>query len=821
MSKVLDALSWLVTVQPIATILVLLAVTVALGAGFTRMAPPADTTVFLPEDSKVATASGKIQVLFGGTKDTITATQLFRGNALSPDGLAQMDDVLDRAVSDPRVVPFLVQSTPESPNPVAPTTLIGRALETDDFASLSQQQIDQAAAQIPTIGRLVGTDENGDPVAISNVRLLKDPDGDGDEENNEDALTEAELAIRDMALDSQGPLEVSSLSPAVVAEETSAATGSEMIVLMGLALGVIALLLLVFTRSLFDLILSLLGLILTIVWVMGAQGWLGPNGLGLIGAPNILTSMVPIMLIGLVVDYAIQTVGLYREQRNEGNDVRVSARLGLRSVIIPLSLAAITTIVSFLTNLSSPIPANGDFGVVAGVGVAAGLVVMLMLLVSARALLDRWRESRGSLPPARPIAGAIPGVGAAVEALGGMLARRPGPFLLVIGVVTLVLGVASTRIETVFDTNDFLPSGGSAIKDIETLDAAFGGSTDVVKVLIEAEITNDRTIRNLIDFTEAFSDDLRRPEGVVGGIQSSLGLLVVDWVTDDGTEGDNFDAELQDMARAANNFRLDPAEMQAMLDRLEELDLEGFAQVAVDNPNGPDTLLIQFQALTGDQERAERMVQDIVGLWFGSEEEVTPTSGEIVGLAVVGAMTDSQTASITTTILAALIILSIFFWIGEGRPSLGFIAVGPIVMVLFWVLGTMTLLGIPYNVITALITALSIGIGVDYTIHIIHRYEEEFAHSRDPEAAARRTLGTTGSALLGSALTTALGFGVLMFSSLTPFQQFGIVTAITISYALIAAIVVVPPSMILWAAYQNYRLRGAVARAERELGEKV
>ena len=84
---------------------------------------------------------------------------------------------------------------------------------------------------------------------------------------------------------------------------------------------------------------------------MGAQGWLGPNGLGVIGPPNILTTMVPIMLIGLVVDYAIQTVGRYREQRNEGHQVEAAARLGLRSVIIPLLLAAVTTIVSFRPTL--------------------------------------------------------------------------------------------------------------------------------------------------------------------------------------------------------------------------------------------------------------------------------------------------------------------------------------------------------------------------------------------------------------------------------------------------------------------------------------
>ena len=91
-----------------------------------------------------------------------------------------------------------------------------------------------------------------------------------------------------------------------------------------------------------------------------------------------------------------------------------------------------TTIVSFLTNLTSPIPANGDFGVVAGIGVGFGLIVMLALLASSRALFDRWREKRGSLGLPRPISGAIPGVGPAVESLGGQLALRPAPFLLAV-----------------------------------------------------------------------------------------------------------------------------------------------------------------------------------------------------------------------------------------------------------------------------------------------------------------------------------------------------------------------------------------------------
>ena len=814
MSKVLDVLSSLVTARPILTLIVLLVVTIALGAGFTRLAPQADNSVFLPDDSDVAAASETIETLFGSSNDAISATMIFRGDALTPEGLAQIDRVMKKVLSDPRVASRLA---PENPA-IAPTMLIGRALGTEDFASLSQQQIDQAVSQLP-VDRLIGVDADGTGVSVANVRLLEDADDDGDKTDDEESLTDAELFIRDTVNASSGPLEGSSISPATTAEETQEATGSDMVILMLIALGVIAALLLLFTRSLFDLLISLLGLVVTIVWVIGAQGWMGPNGIGIIGAPNTLTTMVPIMLIGLVVDYAIQTVGLYREQRNEGHDARTAARLGLRSVLIPLSLAAVTTVVSFLTNLSSPIPANGDFGVVAGVGVVAGLVVMLVLLAASRALIDHWRERRGKLPPARLVAGAIPGVGPAIEALGGQLARRPAPFLVAILLITIGLGIASTDIKTVFDSRDFLPTGGNAIRDIDTLDAAFGGSTDTVQLLVEAEVTDDRTVRNILDFSSAFEDDLRRPAGVVGGIQSSIGLLILDWITDDGTPGDVYDAELHSMADAADQFRLDPQQVQAMIDRLEMLDPERFAQVIVDNPGGTDTMLIRVSALTRDQERAGRMVEDIEGLWFGRDEEIIATSGEIVGLAVVDAMTSSQTAAIATTVIAALIILSLFFWITERRAELGFIAVAPIVLVLFCVLGTMALANIPYNVITALITALSIGIGVDYTIHIIHRYEEEFAHSHDPEVAARRTLGTTGSALIGSALTTALGFGVLVFSTLTPFQQFGIVTAITIAYALIAAIIVVPPAMILWAAYQNYRLRSAVERASSMLDE--
>ena len=165
----------------------------------------------------------------------------------------------------------------------------------------------------------------------------------------------------------------------------------------------------------------------------------------------------------------------------------------------------------------------------------------------------------------------------------------------------------------------------------------------------------------------------------------------------------------------------------------------------------------------------------------------------------------------------ALTVLALFFWVTVRQPALGFVAVFPIVLVLISVLGTMALLDIPYTIITA----LSIGIGVDYTIHMIHRYREEYAHDRNPEKAAIQTLSVTGSALLGSAMTTALGLGVLVFSPLAASQQFAITAAITIAYSLIVSIVLVPPAMTLWGAYQNMRLRSRTQRWAAELDEVI
>ncbi len=814
MSRALNWLSWLVTVRPWVTLVVIAIVTLVLASGLAQRAPAAENEAFLPRDSGVAKALEEIETLFGDY-DVVVVTLVFRGKAFTPDGLAQMDGLLGRIVSDPGVGELL----PPADAVTAPTLLMKPLLQVTDFDSVTQAQIDMALDYVRATTELqpartaldmaTGTDTDGTPITVATIRLR---------DTGAEAVDDAQLAINSLAETDEGPLSVSSVSLAVIEEEYQEATSTGMLPLVGLALLVIALLMLLFMRTLSDLLLTLTGLVLAVVWTVGAESWLGPGALDLIGPPNALTATVPIILISLAVDYSIQTVSHYREQRIAGEPVGVAVLAGLRNVIIPLVLAAATTAVSFLANLLSPISGIGDFGVVAGLGVGLSLIVMLTLIPAVRTIIDRRREARGPLPPPRSIANAIPGIDRLAERLGTSITRRSAPYLVLVVAVTVGLGFAASGITTDFTIRDVLPRDGNLIEDLNSLDAAVGGSTEVVSVLVRAEVTETRMLYNLFSMTAAFEDDLSRPRAADGAMEASLPLLMLDWTTDDGTPGDRYDPELDRLfAEATTGLHLDTVLIQKLLDALAATDPEAVARVLVEDPEGIDTTLLQFRAFAGDRERTEGMVEDIDGLWFGDDNAIAMTSQDIIVLTSSDEIRDRQTEAIITTIAAALGILTIFFWITLNQPALGFIAVGPIVLVLIWVLGTMALLGIPYTIITSITTALSIGIGVDYTIHVIYRYREEFAKRRNPEAAAIRTLATTGSALLGSALTTVLGFAVLTLSPLQSFEHFGITAAITIAYALIVSILVVPPAMTVWGAYQNMRMRSMVERLWNEL----
>ena len=308
MSKILEKMSRLVTARPYITLLIILIITVLLATGATRRAPSPETAATLPDGSAITEAMAEIDNLFGDSGETSVVTLLFRGDAITSSGLSQMDALINDIASDSDVGELLAGTNPI----IALSSLIKLLLQVDSFESVTQAKID-AAPGPPEIkaalSALTGNDTDGTPVTITNIRLR-----DAGDERIEDA----ERRIYELASKNEGPLCVSSISPVVIEDEYKKATEEGMVPLIGLALLLILGLILIFMRTLSDLLLTLAGLLISLIWIIGAGGWLGPNALGLTGPPNSLTTMVPIIVISLTVDYAIQIVSHYREQRTEG-----------------------------------------------------------------------------------------------------------------------------------------------------------------------------------------------------------------------------------------------------------------------------------------------------------------------------------------------------------------------------------------------------------------------------------------------------------------------------------------------------------------------
>ena len=151
-----------------------------------------------------------------------------------------MAALINEIVSDPSVGQLLVPVDPI----VAPSYLINAVLQVGSFESITQAEIDSARS-VPEIkaalDAMTGTDTDGTSVSIANIRLS---------DTGDERVGDAERRISELAAGDEGPLQVSSLSPVVVEDEYTEATETGMAPLIGLALLLIAALLMLFMRTL-------------------------------------------------------------------------------------------------------------------------------------------------------------------------------------------------------------------------------------------------------------------------------------------------------------------------------------------------------------------------------------------------------------------------------------------------------------------------------------------------------------------------------------------------------------------------------------------
>jgi uncharacterized protein len=818
--------------MPVVVLVVTLAATVGLGALATTLEEATGQEGFSPESEEIE-ASERIRDHFGDAAAQTVMQVVLRspsGDVLTVDALRTVGEIAT-AVADSDAA-HLVSQDPLDPGIVSFLTPVQQALahqqvdpsllDDDAVKSLREQALLEDDEELGITAQLVPEGEDRPDIGL--LLVFIDTEGDIDRQIDDESTIAS--AIR--SVDPSGDLEVRPFSFALLFEDDDWFL-DELVRLFLTAFAIIVgVLMFVYwlkpiggrwtrsiRRTVADTSVTMLTIVIVVLWMNGLGALL--QRIGVLGPLTEVAQIVPILLIGLGVDYGIHLTSRYRDEVGLGHTVDGAMGRSIGTVGIALVLATVTTAIGFLTNVFNPIPALRDFGILAALGITVAFLLMLTFVPALRVVLDRRAESADRLP--------VAGMGATRERLlpkfvakTSVLAEKvPIPTLVLFALLGGLGYLGMTNLSTEFSFTDFLPEDAEIVETIEIIEDGFGGGFgETTQVLIEGdELATPEIFNATASAVEELADtpDVLTVPGPVGEVASAASpLSVIQQLLMPGPDGTPADPSFA-QAAVGNGFDpetgrvSDQADVSAIYDAAMASAPDEFGAVVAMEDGRAVASLIDVSTRAGDQralELRDEMVADLAPV-RDAGADVIITSNDIITAGIVDSLSDSQVTSLFITLIAATLVLMFSFWMENRRPLLGVLTMIPVALVVLWTFGLMYVSGIPFGPVTATLTGLAVGIGVPYTIHMARRFDEDRRIHDDLNVAIRETTRNTGGALAGSAFTTAAGFGILVTSTLVPFQQMGQVTAYAIVLALLGAVLVLPSLLVLWERWHRRR----------------
>ena len=599
------------------------------------------------------------------------------------------------------------------------------------------------------------------------------------------------------------PLTYEVISNDLLAHDIDEGTFDNLLLLVMLAFIVVVLMLSVAFRSLSSVVFPIVGLTSALIWTYGILNVAGARF-------TALEATVAPLVLGLGIDYAIHLQRSQRTFRDAFPSVSESWLRACGHLSMPLSLAVVTTVAAFMANVISPLPPLATLGYALSLGVVSAFISSTVFVGALHVVFSKQTEvvNRPSLR---------------FPALANQIVKlQQKQQVGVILVTVLISGLAvygAASLETDFDLADFVDEDMEIMEVRDALTTGYeSAGWKVVHLLMEpaegqAVIPGDA---DLLTEMRNFHTDLKRNNDVVGtdlhGSPSYEGPypLLRDALLRNQTLGED------------HNLEIYAGEVYS-IDRSEPIDLGAFYITLVGNDNVADPLTgetweerlaqtvhlegtsilhlrheIRVEASTSVE--SSRVVDNFVDDLGSIDESGTlkyklkdhatlHVTGDLVMLETV--LTGLTTTQIESTAISLIVSFLVLFLLTR-RIMPAIIVLFPVGIASLWVVGSMALIGLKWNVLTVMVTALTLGIGIDYSIHMWRRFEVELKKRGDHWEALREAIDTTGVALMLRATTTMAGFAVLLFSPMPIIQDFGLITAITVLFSLVLALMVLP-----------------------------
>ena len=564
---------------------------------------------------------------------------------------------------------------------------------------------------------------------------------------------------------------------------------SNSIIAPGIFVAIMLILFLNFKRPSY-VFLPLLGLSISIIWLFGTMSILHMK------FNTIAVALVP-LIMGLGVDYSVHMFHNYRAEISKGSTPAKAIASSIRDVGTAMFLATITTCISFLSFLTSSIPPLRDFGILCALGIIYTFIVTISLQASLRYILDR-RKPKSKLKVENH------SLKITMEGMARRICKYRKGILLVALFVTIVMAHFASNVDTGFSMEEFLPEDAPAIKTMEKISEKFpSASQDQEYILIEGDIANVDVLRDIRNTLLNIQDDTsiaRNPDG--SPKVESIISIIDEAVRYNKSLIKRFNLDTKNIPRS-------DTEAKDLLNYLYNSPDYGRKTRSVLYKDGNEFRATLIRVYVSSE--ISSMDEGTVYKELNSDIECHGNARAIVTgkYSLIYTITKSLTESQASSTVVCLILAGIVLILAYRNVILGLISMIPVTISSIWILGTMYLAGYTLNVMTVMVTSLTIGLGVTYAIHAVERYRLVMRRDGDVEKAILETISHTGGAILAAAITTIAGFGILILSPLPPEQQFGVITAMSIFYALVTTIVVLPPILYIYGKWREIRSRSS------------
>ena len=501
-------------------------------------------------------------------------------------------------------------------------------------------------------------------------------------------------------------------------------------------------------------------------------------------------AVLPI-LIGLSVDYAIQFHSRFVEARDTGSSPpRAAVEAAARGGPV-IATAALATAAGFLVLLLSPVPLVRGFGIllVAGIAIAFTLIVTMGLV--ALSLSDggtaaavpkrsgRGAHALGSVTRFRSRASErIRAIGRSTLAVA---VAAPGR-VLAAGLVLAVLGWGvSTQTEVVSDIRELVPRDLPELQDVDTLEQVTGVSGELDVAVTTDDLTDPAVVAWMADFK-------RR-------------VLERAGYSPDPTPCADQDSQLCPFVALPDLYGeqtpADRESVEAILDLLPAYFLNAF--IAGD-PGGERTSVIPFGIKVMPFDHQKELI-DAVRAEIdppGTENDPPPgVEAEVVGLPVLAADANSELESNRYLMtIAGLLAVALALLAAYRSLRRALVPLIPIALATGWSALGLEITGVPLNPMSATLGALVIAIATEFSVLLSARFEEEHTGAVPVGEALRRAYSRTGTAVLASGVTAIAGFAALIATDIRMLRDFGFVTVLDLSVALLGVLIVLPAALV-------------------------